>query len=176
MRIPNHHRASPLKVVAVSVLAMLAVTILLSWPHSVSAQAQQVLQPPANLTATMTGQKTIVLLWTAAGSGNGYLVERSENGRTGWDSTMDMTIPDLLMGTFRDDDMALKLSTTYYYRVSTTATIGDSVRSRPSDVANARTGPVEVPGAPTMPEPGGEGAVAYRPVLDRAHQHGRRRH
>ena len=60
-----------------------------------------------------------------------------------------MTITGLTTGTFRDEDPALELSTTYYYRVSTTATSGDSVRSRPSNVANARTGPVEVPGAPT---------------------------
>ena len=109
----------------------------------------EALPPPTSLLAQMSEQRVITLSWTIAGSGNGYLVERSEDGRTGWDSTPDMTITSLSTDTFRDDDTELELSTTYYYRVSTTATSGDSVRSRPSRVANGRTGPVEVPGAPT---------------------------
>ena len=120
----------------------------------------EALPPPTSLLAQMSEQRVITLSWTAAGRGDGYLVERSEDGRTGWTSTADMTIGDVAMGTFKDEDTALELSTTYYYRVSTTATDGDSVRSRPSNVANARTGPVEVPGAPPSLTLGCEGAVA----------------
>ena len=151
MRIPNHHRLPLLMVVAVGVLAMFAVTILLSWPHSAFAQAVTPLQPPANLAAENTGQLTITLSWTAASLGDGYLVERSEDGRTGWTSTAAMTIGGRTTTTFSDEDpdLKLKLNTTYHYRVSTTADTAPSVRSRPSNVVSARTGSVERPGAPT---------------------------
>ena len=59
-----------------------------------------------------------------------------------------MTISSLTTTTFSDEDSALKLNTTYYYRVSTTAT-SPARRSRPSNVVSARTGSVELPGAPT---------------------------
>ena len=105
------------------------------------------LKAPNSLLAQRASQRMINLTWTAASTGNGYLVERSENGRTGWTSTGAMTITDLTTEAFKDEDENLELNTTYYYRVSTS---GDSVRSKPSNVANARTGPVEVPGAPTL--------------------------
>ena len=130
---------------------MFAVTILLSWPHAAFAQTVAPLQPPANLAAENPGQLTITLSWIAptfGATGEGYLVERSEDGRTGWTSTATMTISSLTTTTFSDEDSALKLDTTYHYRVSTTAT-SPARRSRPSNVVSARTGSVERPGAPT---------------------------
>ena len=149
MRIPNNHRLPLLTIVAVGVLAMFAVTILLSWPHTAFAQPVMLLQPPANLVAENTGQLTITLSWTAPTSGatgTGYRVERSEDGRTGW-AMMGSAVAGLATTTFSDED--LELDTTYHYRVSTTATSPER-RSRPSNVVNAKTGSVELPGAPTL--------------------------
>ena len=99
MRIPNHHRLPLLTVVAVGVLAMLAATLLLSWPQSAFAQDQQgnftELGVPTNLTAGSTGQKSIVLFWIPARStaavGNGYMIERSEDGTTGWETAANVS-------------------------------------------------------------------------------------
>ena len=109
----------------------------------------EALKAPTSLLAQKASQRAITLTWTVASSGDEYLVERSEDGSTGWASISDTPV---LLGTdtFRDEDGNLELNTTYYYRVSTTATAPPSVRSRPSNVANARTGPVEVPRAPTL--------------------------
>ena len=109
------------------------------------------LSAPSSLSGERGGQLTITLKWTAPTSGatgTGYRVERSEDGRTGWTSTTDMTISGLTTTTFSDSDTELELNTTYHYRVSTTATSPDR-RSRPSNVVSARTGSVELPGAPT---------------------------
>ena len=57
---------------------------------------------------------------------------------------MDTTYLDMHTATTNE----LEFGKTYYYRVSTTAT-SPNRRSRPSDVANAATGEVERPGAPT---------------------------
>ena len=151
MRIPNNHRLPLLTVVAVGVLAMFAVTILLSWPHSAFAQAAMPLQPPANLVAENTGQLTITLSWTAPTSGaigTGYRVERSEDRRTGW-AMVGSGVTGLATTTFSDQDSDLELDTTYHYRVSTIADNPDR-RSRPSNVVSAKTGSVELPGAPTV--------------------------
>ena len=94
MRIPNHHRLPLLTVVAVGVLAMLAATLLLSWPQVCDSlknkETSQALGVPTNLTAGSTGQRTHrSFLDSAPSSGailvTGYMIERSEDGRTGWE-------------------------------------------------------------------------------------------
>ena len=115
--------------------------------QTTEAQATMPLQPPANLAAENTGQLTITLSWTAPTTGTGYRVERSEDGRTGW-AMVGSGVTGLATTTYGDMDPVLELNTTYHYRVSTTAT-GPDRRSRPSNVVSARTGSVELPGAPT---------------------------
>ena len=92
MRIPNHHRLPLLTVVAVGVLTMLAATLLLSWPQSAFAQAQEqggftgsrsahqldgrVNRPKKYRTILDSAQ-----FWRRP---DGYMIERSEDGTTGW--------------------------------------------------------------------------------------------
>ena len=115
------------------------------------------LQPPTSLTAVSVGQKSIALVWTpppSADPNTVYMVERSENGSTGWARVVPPGIGTVTGTTYTDNDpaldMDLELSTKYYYRVSTTATSPDIRRSRPSNVANATTGGVEPPEAPML--------------------------
>ena len=111
------------------------------------------LQPPTRLTATNTGQKSITLSWAAPSSGatrTGYMVERSEDRRTGWEEvTPSDGRPTMPTHNDRGTLMGpeLELSTAYYYRVST---VDATQRSRPSTVVNATTGPVARPGAPEL--------------------------
>ena len=139
--------------VALALLALSAVVTLpqLS-PSLVFGQAETPLQPPTNLTAQNTDQRVILLYWTAPTSGPevaGYRVERSEDGRTGWAMVGTVGVTEL---THSDTHTAtaneLEFGKTYYYRVSATA-ISPNRRSRPSNVANATTGEVERPDAPT---------------------------
>ena len=118
----------------------------------------EALQPPTSLRAQNTGlpgQKNITLSWAAPSSGalrTGYMVERSEDGRTGWEEITDSnTRPASPDTTDSDMDESLKLSTRYYYRVST---VDGDRRSRPSNVANATTGGPDQPGAPTLVQEG----------------------
>ena len=107
------------------------------------------LSAPTGLGARNSGQKHITLTWTAATTGAGYRVERSEDGRTGW-AMVGTGVPGIATTTYidADADMSMELSTRYHYRVSATAT-SPNRRSRPSNVANATTGPVMKPEAPT---------------------------
>ena len=133
--------------IALALLALSAVITLpqLS-PNLAFGQVATPLQPPANLTAVTVGQKNIALVWTPpAVTGTGYMVERSKDGRTGW---VMVGSSEAGATTYNDMDTSLELSTRYYYRVSTTTTTPNR-RSRPSNVANATTGGVLPPGAPT---------------------------
>ena len=131
-------------------LALAGMIGILAFNVGQTTEAQEMpLQPPTNLTAVTTSQTNIVLVWTPAAMGNGYRVERSEDGRTGW-VMLDPPDTPLTMGstTYSDTDESLDLSTTYYYRVSA---VDATRRSRPSNVANATTGGVQPPGAPSVP-------------------------
>ena len=135
--------------VALALLALSAVVTLPQLSPSLVFGQEMPLQPPTNLTAVAVGQKNIALVWTPSGMGTGYRVERSEDGHTGW--TMVDTSGTSFTATtttYNDRDMSLELNTVYYYRVSTTGPAPSS-RSRPSNVANATTGGVGLPGAPS---------------------------
>ena len=141
--------------VALALLALSAVVTLPQLSPSLVFGQEMPLQPPTNLTAVATSQTNIVLVWTPAGAGVGYMVERSEDGLTGWEEvTVPTGRPTLDMTTYNDTGavVALELSTTYYYRVSTVNDIPR--RSRPSNVANATTGGPDQPGAPTLVQEG----------------------
>ena len=127
------------------------------------------LQPPTRLTATNTGQKSITLNWAAPSSGaprTGYMVERSKDGRIGWEEVTDASFRTNASAISHNEMglvVALELSTRYYYRVST---VDADRRSRPSNVADATTGGPKPPGAPVL-LPAGEdvedGVVAQGP-------------
>ena len=148
--------------VALALLALSAVVTLpqLS-PILVFGQAMP-LQPPTGLTAVTTSQTNIVLVWTPAGNGGGYMVERSEDGSTGWEE-VSSTRPDVTATTYSDTDESLELRTTYYYRVSTVDATPDTRRSRPSNVANATTSGPDRPGAPDLLAVDDGGVVAQGP-------------
>ena len=114
--------------VALALLALSAVVTLpqLS-PSLVFGQAAETpLQPPTSLTAVLVGQKSIALVWTPPPSADNattvYMVERSEDGSTGWARVVPPAANATVRGTtYNDNDsgMPLELSTKYYYRVST---------------------------------------------------------
>ena len=121
--------------------------------QTVRAQETPALGAPTNLTAGATAQKSIALFWIAptVAPGVGYMVERSEDGTSGWKEVGTGTTT-----TYPDTDPDLKLETTYYYRVSTVNTVDLATRtqrSRPSNVASAITGSAVVPEAPTLATP-----------------------
>ena len=144
--------------VALALLALSAVVTLPQLSPSLVFGQGMPLQPPTNLTAVATSQTNIVLVWTPAGAGDRYMVERSEDGLTGWEEVTDSEATDSTerparaMTTYSDMDESLELSTRYYYRVSTVD--ATPRRSRPSNVANATTGGPDRPGAPDLIQAG----------------------
>ena len=155
----------PVGVALFVALALLAISAVVTLPQLspsllFAQQARMPLQPPTNLTAVTVGQTNIALVWTPTTTttttalGAVYMVERSADGLTGWDRVDAES--DIMLGitTYNDnnvvnEDSPLKLNTTYYYRVSTT-TETPARRSRPSNVDDATTGGVALPGAPDV--------------------------
>jgi hypothetical protein len=86
------------------------------------------------LVATAISATQIDLSWSAAVGADGYAIERSPDGTTGW--TRVGTTPS---GASAFRDTGLDASTAYYYRVLATNTAGTS---SPGDVAGATTPPV----------------------------------
>ena len=148
--------------VALALLALSAVVTLPQLSPSLVFGQAMPLQPPTGLTAVTTSQTNIVLVWTPAGNGGGYMVERSEDGSTGWEE-VSTTRPAVTATTYSDTDESLELRTTYYYRVSTVDATPDTRRSRPSNVANATTSGPDRPGAPDLLAVDDGGVVAQGP-------------
>ncbi len=92
---------------------------------------------PTNLSTTAVAPGQINLNWSAAGGADGYTIERSPDGTTGW--TRVGTTPS---STTAFQDTGLSASTAYYYRVLATNTAGSS---DPSNVAVATTPAVVTP-------------------------------
>ena len=123
-------------------------------PYSSADTGTTALMVPASLSAQNTGLagvRSITLRWAeVTGNGTVYMLERSEDGSTGWAVvTTTGLVADAT--TFNNDDatdMTLEFSTRYYYRVSTTA-VNPARRSRPSNVDNATTSGPSRPLAPT---------------------------
>ena len=115
---------------------------------------------PTGLTAEADGDSAIDLSWTApADTGSsavrGYTIERSFNGRTGW-QPLAQTNP--TTATYRDTRIVPN-RTEYYYRVSARNSHGTGP---PSNVADASTDDTrsERPGAPTGLTASADGATA----------------
>lgn len=90
------------------------------------------LLPPSSLTVTAAGGSVIALGWVDISSDeDGFTVERSLNGTTGWTE-----IADLPAGSTSYADTGLSSGTTYYYRVAAYNSYGSSAWS---DVASAAT-------------------------------------
>lgn len=88
--------------------------------------------PPTNFIAAQNGSSSISLSWTDASSDeDGFIIERSLNGSTGWTE-----IADLAAGSTSYTDTGLSSGTTYYYRVAAYDEYGSSAWS---DVASAAT-------------------------------------
>ncbi len=95
---------------------------------------------PTGLTATPVSNSEIDLAWSDVAYDNGYLIERSANGTTGWAQ----------IGTAPKNAIAfintgLATNTTYYYRVRGTNPEGDGAYG---SIVNATTLPLP-PAAPT---------------------------
>ncbi|WP_193378525.1 fibronectin type III domain-containing protein, partial [Singulisphaera acidiphila] len=111
--------------------------------YSASPDAASVTTPafpsqPTNVRATATAEGTITLNWASTPNGNGYRIERSVNGSTGWTP----------VGTASANatsyvNTGLPENTLYYYRVIATNAAGNSA---PSDRVNAMT-PLAMPGS-----------------------------
>jgi len=84
---------------------------------------------PTGLTATPASASQINLAWSGVSGANGYQVERSPDGSTGWNAVGTPTSPSF-------SDLGLTASTTYYYRVEATNVAGTST---PSGTASATT-------------------------------------
>jgi hypothetical protein len=84
------------------------------------------------LTATATSSSQINLSWnTDSGASNGYIIERSPNGSTGWTQ-----VGTTAAGTTAYSDTGLAANTTYYYEVIAVNAAGDSPAS---NIASATT-------------------------------------
>ncbi len=104
-----------------------------AYSATVSATTPAVPARPSSLTATATADGTITLAWANTFGEDGYRIERSTDGSTGWTP----------VGTAAADatsysDTGLAEATRYYYRVVATAAAGDSA---PSVSANVFTRP-----------------------------------
>jgi subtilase family serine protease len=101
---------------------------------------------PTGLTATATSSSQINLSWNAdSGASNGYLIERSPNGSTGWTQ-----IGTTAAGVTTYSDIGLAANTTYYYEVIAVNAVGDSPAS---NIANATTQGSSSNSTPTSPPP-----------------------
>ena len=86
--------------------------------------------PPTGLSASAVSSSQISLSWSASSGATTYKIQRSPNGSSGWAQVGTSTTT-----TFTDS--GLTSSTTYYYRVLASNSVGDSA---PSNVASAKTG------------------------------------
>jgi hypothetical protein len=96
-------------------------------------------QPPTNLTAVATANKTITLTWTASLGATGYLVYREP----------DTTTPIATLGavtTYIDSSPTLVVGTTYTYRVSAV-----NVADSPAESALSAPASATVIGTPSPP-------------------------
>lgn len=104
-----------------------------SWSNTASATTDDI--PPASptdLSASATSASQINLNWVdQAGNEDGYRVERSANGSTGWS-----TIANLGANSFSYSNTGLTASTQYFYQVVAHNAAGDSGYS---NTANATT-------------------------------------
>ena len=85
--------------------------------------------PPTGLVASASSASQISLSWNASGGATSYKVQRSPDGSTGWSQVG-------ASSTTSFTDSGLSPSTTYFYRVLASNSVGDSA---PSNVASATT-------------------------------------
>jgi lysophospholipase L1-like esterase/fibronectin type 3 domain-containing protein len=98
---------------------------------------------PQGLTATAAGPSRIDLAWSDVTGEDGYRVERSPDGTTGW-TAVGTTAQDVTAYS----DTGLSERTTYHYRVVATSAAGPS--SSPSATASATT--TVTPSPPAAPQ------------------------
>ena len=150
---PTANRLSPTQVLGLT-SGVLAIGAGTSTSYAVKAPATVPGAPTA--VAATGGNASISLSWTAPASDGGssltgYRVERSPDGSTGWTQISTPT-------TTTYTDTVLGASTTYFYRVEATNTIGSSV---PSNVASATTTNLAVGQAPQGNWMGNYGTDGY---------------
>jgi phosphodiesterase/alkaline phosphatase D-like protein len=85
--------------------------------------------PPTGLTAGALNSSQIGLSWNASSGANSYKIQRSPDGSTGWTQVG-------TGGSISFTDSGLNPSTTYFYRVLASNSVGDSA---PSSVVSATT-------------------------------------
>ncbi|MGP0063104.1 MAG: DUF4082 domain-containing protein [Isosphaeraceae bacterium] len=90
------------------------------------------LPAPTGLTATAASTSQIDLTWIGSAGANGYQVQRSPNGTSGW-----TTIASPTAGTTGYQDSSLSAGTTYFYRVCATSSNLDSAYSNPVSATTA---------------------------------------
>jgi titin len=95
---------------------------------------------PTGVDATAMSPSQIDVTWQDVTGEDGYVVQRSANGSSGW-TQVGSTGPDVVSFS----DVGLAASTTYFYRVLATSPNGDSA---PSAVVSATTFAPPPPGAP----------------------------
>ena len=85
--------------------------------------------PPTSVSAVTVDANDISLSWTGSSGATSYKVQRSADGSTGWTQVGSST-------TTAFTDSGLNPTTTYFYRVLASNSVGDSL---PSNVASATT-------------------------------------
>ncbi len=107
-------------------------------PVSSATTPQVAAVTPGTLVVTaVNATTTISLSWGASANADGYIVQRSLDGFSGW--TQINTTTGVNSTTYLDNDPTLTANTTYYYQIIATNSVGPSL---PGNVAAATTVPV----------------------------------